>query len=238
MSMKTQLLTVTQQRLAYLGYYRLVVDGQEGPGTSNAVIEFKRNHGLAPRDKIGPLTMTAIFSPDAKPAPKPKPQPGEPLWAAEARNLLGTREVRGKGNNPIIMDWAEELDQWYPGDDVPWCGLFVAHCMSIGAPDEAQEFNRLGARAWRAFGQEVNPCAWCIGVFWRTHKTKSGNGHVAFIIGEGPDYYVILGGNQSDNVTIAKIAKNRLLECRGPSGWSGPELERMTVAGAMSRNEA
>ena len=238
MSMKKELLTVVQQRLKYLGYYRLRVDGDEGPGTQNAVIDFKRAHNLAPRAKIGPLTLTALMNEQAKHAPKPKPIEGEPSWITEARRLLGTREVRGKGNNPIIMDWAQELDQWYPGDDVPWCGLFVAHCMDQGAPEEAQDFNRLGARAWRAFGVEVEPSAGCIGVFWRTHKTKSVNGHVAFILGEGPDYYVILGGNQSDNVTITKIAKDRLLECRAPKNWVPGDLPRMTVAGAMSRNEA
>lgn len=238
MSMRKELLTVVQQRLKYLGYYRLVVDGDEGPGTRNAVVDFKRNHNLAPRAKIGPLTLTSLMSEQAKHAPKPKTLGNEPLWMTEARRLLGTREVRGKGNNPIIMEWANELDQWYPGDDVPWCGLFVAHCMDHGAPEEPQDFNRLGARAWRAFGKRVEPSAGCIGVFWRTHKTKSGNGHVAFILGEGSDYYVILGGNQSDDVTITKIAKDRLLECRAPHDWTPGDLPRMTVSGAMSRNEA
>lgn len=238
MSTKVELLTVTQQRLKYLGDYHLRPDGVEGPGTDNAITEFKRRHGLTPRPKIGPLTLTALMSENAKHAPKPKPVEGEPLWLAEARRQLGTREVRGKGNNPIIMDWAEELDQWYPGDDVPWCGLFVAHCMHVGSPQSAQEFNRLGARAWRAFGVEVEPSLGCVGVFWRTHKTKSYNGHVAFIIGEGPGYYVILGGNQSDNVTITKINKDRLLQCRAPQGWVPEPLPRLTLAGALSRNEA
>ena len=236
--MKTEVFKVFQQRLAYLGYYRLIVDGQPGPGTSNAVIRFKSNHGLAPRDKVGPLTMTALFSPDAKHAPKPKPVKGEPEWLTEARSLVGTKEVRGKGNNPIIMDWAEELDQWYPGDDVPWCGLFVAHCMSVGAPDEPQNFNRLGARAWDAFGEECDPCVGAIIRFWRTHKTRSGNGHVAFVIGQHKNDFIIIGGNQSDNVTIAKKSKSMMLGCCGPKGWTGAPLPTMSVNVARSKNEA
>lgn len=230
------------QRLQYLGYYHLKIDGKEGPGIRNAVTQFKAAVGLYPRPKIGPLTLTAIFSPEAPHKPKPAPITGEPEWLTEARSLIGTKEVRGKGDNPIIMDWAEQLDQWYPGDDVPWCGLFVAHCMAHGAPDEPQKFNRLGARAWRAFGVKVEPCVGAIGVFWRTHKTKSVNGHVAFIIGKGTDadgdYFIIVGGNQSDNVTITKIDADRLLECRAPAGFKGKALPKMTLAGARSKNEA
>lgn len=236
--MKTELLTVVQQRLKYLGYYRLNVDGQEGAGTRNAVTEFKRQHNLTPRPKIGPLTLTALMSSQAKHAPQPLVSLDEPPWITEAKRLLGTREVKGQGDNPMIMDWANDLDQWYTGDDVPWCGLFVAHCMNYGAPQEPQGFNRLGARAWRNFGVQVAPCDFSIGVFWRTHRTQSGNGHVAFILGEGPDYYVILGGNQSDSVSITKIAKDRLLECRAPSGWMHGGLTRTTLSGALSQNEA
>jgi uncharacterized protein (TIGR02594 family) len=237
-TMKTELLRVVQQRLQYLGYYKLLVDGQEGPGTRIAVVNFKREHGLLARPKIGPLTLTAMMSEHAKQAPKPKAVKGEPFWLTEARSLLGTREVKGAGDNPIIMGWADALDQWYPGDDVPWCGLFMAHCMSVGAPNEPQNFNRLGARAWRAYAQKIEPCVGAIGVFWRTHKTQSVNGHVAFLLAEGPDYYIILGGNQDDNVTIGKIAKERLLECRAPTGWQGKPLPALTLEGALSENEA
>ena len=235
--MKDELLVVLQKRLQYLGYYHLEIDGEEGPGIDNAVTSFKRNHGLNPRPKIGPLTITAIFSDKAKKSPIPKVKNNKPVWLLEAYSLLGTKEVKGKDNNPIIMNWAYELDQWYTGDDVPWCGLFMAHCMRVGSPNEPQNFNRLGARAWRAFGKEVPPSLGCIGVFWRTHPTQSNNGHVAFIIGESRDYYVILGGNQSDNVTITKISKNRLLECRAPNNWTPKKLPKMTLAGALSKNE-
>ena len=238
MSMKTQILKVVQQRLQYLRYYGLIVDGQEGPGTNNAIIEFKRRHGLNPRATVGPMTMTALFSENAKSAPKPKPKKGEPAWLAEARRLVGTREVRGKGNNPIIMDWAKDLDQWYTGDDVPWCGLFTAHCMAVGAPEEPQDFNRLGARAWRSFGEKCEPCLGAVIVFWRTHKTRSGNGHVAFVIGEDGDDFIILGGNQSDNVTIAKKSKSMMLGCYGPKGWKGDPLPKVSLSVARSKNEA
>lgn len=239
MNMAQQILQVVQIRLAQLGYYLLVPDGLPGVGTSNAVIEFKRNHGLNPRDYMGPITLATLFNSDAKRAPvNENVLVNDPPWLTEARRLLGTKEVIGASNNPIIMNWAKDLDQWYTGDDVPWCGLFMAHCMRAGAPEEPQDFNRLGARAWAAFGEKTQASYGCIGVFWRTDKLNSPNGHVAFIIGEFGDYYIILGGNQSDNVTITKIAKSRLLDCRAPSNWKPIKLPKVSLEGALSVNEA
>lgn len=227
-----------QTRLKELGYYTGFLDGELGPLTSSAVVAFKRAHGLKPRDYVGPITLTKLFSDEAKAKPAPKPIKGEPAWIAEARSLIGTRETPGAGNTAEIMQWAADLDQWYPGDDTPWCGLFVAHCMAAGVPDEPQAFNRLGARAWLEYGAEVEKGYGAIAVFWRTHPTKSWNGHVGFLVGEDASTYHILGGNQSDSVNITRVSKSRLLGFRGPVGWSGdPDLEA-AASGAISTNEA
>ncbi|WP_421928790.1 hypothetical protein [Neoaquamicrobium sediminum] len=55
-------------------------------------------------------------------------------WLADAERLKGTKEMPGKGSNPVILEWVDDLDQWYPVDDVARLRLFVAHCMRIGAP--------------------------------------------------------------------------------------------------------
>lgn len=237
--MKTQIFKAFQQRLKKLGYYKGQIDGVAGAMSSHAVIEFKRNNDLTPRAYVGPLTMAALFGDAPFPAPKPRALHGEPLWLSEARRLLGTKETRGKANNPVIMDWADELDQWYPGDDVPWCGLFVAHCMAVGVPNEPQGFNRLGARAWLKYGKKCQALKGSVAVFWRTHKTKSGNGHVGFIVGEDASTWHILGGNQSDSVSVTRVSKTRLLGCRAPRGWVGGGSNLSSVSsGALSTNEA
>jgi len=150
---------------------------------------------------------------------------------------MGTREVPGPSNNPVIMGWAKNLDQWYTGDDVPWCGLFVAHCMAVGAPQEPQAFNRLGARAWLNYGVACEAVSGAVAVFWRTHPTKSWNGHVALLTGQSDTAYRVLGGNQSDNVTETWISKDRLLGFRAPEGWNGADAP-MARTGALSTNEA
>lgn len=234
------LMKTTQGRLADLGYYHGQIDGKEGVLTRQAMVDFKEIHELRSRPFPGPLTMTELWAPTATPRPKPAPAASnteDPLWLVEARRLLGTREAPGSANNPIIMGWARNLDQWYPGDDVPWCGLFVAHCMSVGAPDEPQGFNRLGARAWKEFGVECPIWLGGVAVFWRTHPTKSWNGHVAIITGQSKDALRVIGGNQSDNVTETWIPKSRLIGVVGPTAWTGVPAP-MATTGAFSTNEA
>ncbi|MEJ6397051.1 NlpC/P60 family protein [Yoonia sp. 208BN28-4] len=236
--MSQDLIAAIQRRLKALRYYHLNVDGKEGPGTRSAVVQFKVAHGLRARPYIGDLTLAAIMSADAKMAPAPAASGSDPAWLVEAKRLINTRERPGAANNPVIMDWADGLDQWYPGDDVPWCGLFVAHCMAAGAPDEPQNFNRLGAREWLKFGADVPVSVGAIAVFWRTHPTRSWNGHVGFVVGGDATALHILGGNQSDSVNVTRIARSRLLGCRGPEGWRGDQTLRVVTTGSLSQNEA
>lgn len=237
MDFNQQLIASQQGRLADLRYYRGRIDGACGPMTLNAFSDFKAAHGLRARPMPGPVTMASLWSADAKPAPAPVANGNEPPWLVEARRLMGTREVPGARNNPVIMGWARDLDQWYPGDDVAWCGLFVAHCMAAGAPNVPQNFNRLGARAWLGYGEETSEYAGAIAVFWRTHPTKSWNGHVAIVTGTSDSAVRVIGGNQSDNVTETWIDRDRLLGYRAPPGWVGVTAPRART-GVLSTNEA
>lgn len=235
-----QLLASNQTRLADLGFYHLRVDGIDGPGTQDAFTRFKEANGFRSRPYPGPKTLARLWSPGAKRAPEPVSSGGDPKWLTKARSLLGTREVPGKGNNPIIMSWAKDLDQWYPGDDVPWCGLFVAMCLSYGFPNEPQDFNRLGARNWMDYGIACgDEYLGAVAVFWRTHPTKSWNGHVGILTGVSDDAVRIIGGNQSDNVTETWISRDRLLGLRFPRD---PKLKTVLAptarTGQLSTNES
>jgi len=227
----------TQGRLADLGWYKGQIDGLPGVLTQNAMLRFKEAHGFRGRPFPGPLTLAMLWGAQAKTNPPPIGSGAGPAWLAEARNLLGTRETPGPASNAVIMGWARDLDQWYPGDDVPWCGLFVAHCMAAGAPEEPQAFNRLGARKWLEYGAACDPDLGAVAVFWRTHKTKSWNGHVAIVTGQSKTALRVIGGNQSDNVTETWISRDRLLGCRGPVGWVGLPAP-LAATGALSTREA
>ncbi len=237
MTFAADLAKTTQGRLADLGYYKGQIDGLPGPATQSAMARFKVAHGYRNRPFPGELTLRALWGAEAIPAAPPVASGNDPAWLSEARALLGTREVPGAASNPEIIRWARDLDQWYPGDDVPWCGLFVAHCMAAGAPGEPQGFNRLGAREWLKYGQPCEAVSGAIAVFWRIHPTKSWNGHVAFLTGQSDSALRVIGGNQSDNVTETWISRDRLLGFRAPAGFSGALAPRVQT-GALSAGEA
>ena len=161
------------------------------------------------------------------------------VWYQQALSLVGTREDTGSGSNDQILEWAKKLDIDYKDDDIPWCGLFVAHCIGSSLPDEPLPMNPLMARSWRAFGDSSSPMLGAILVFWRGSRNSS-SGHVGFYKSEDQDAYHVLGGNQSNSVNVARIAKSRLLSARWPR--SAASLTGNIVvadAGApLSHNEA
>jgi hypothetical protein len=66
-------------------------------------------------------------------------------------------------------------------------------------------------------------------VFWRKSK-QSGLGHVGFYAGEDNDAFRILGGNQSDSVSLAWVAKERLVASRWPATVSAPVPSPVQIA--------
>ncbi|MEL6921112.1 MAG: TIGR02594 family protein [Pseudomonadota bacterium] len=217
--MSIELMTAIQMRLSNLGWYAGRVDGREGDLTALAVTDFKRAAGLRARPKIGPITLTRLFASNAPRRPATVRKLSATPWLDEARRLLGVREAEGARNNPAIMDWADALDMHYPGDDVPWCGLFMAHVMAVGAPLDAQNFNRLTARLWLTYGRPVEPQIGAVLVFWRVAR-DSWQGHVGLYMAEDDEAYHVLGGNQGDAVSVVRIAKDRLLGARYPKSFA------------------
>ncbi|MCW8108898.1 TIGR02594 family protein [Alteromonas ponticola] len=137
-------------------------------------------------------------------------------WLEIAMNLLDVKEVVGQGSNPLIIDWAAKLGlSDYHDDDIPWCGLFVAHCISTQLCEESIPNNPLLARNWRKFGKQTTPGLGAVLVFWRESK-ESYKGHVGLYWAEDDTAYHVIGGNQSNAVTVTRIAKDRLLEARWP----------------------
>lgn len=71
-------------------------------------------------------------------------------------------------------------------------------------------------------------------MFWRKSR-QSGLGHVGFYAGEDAGAFCVLGGNQSDQVSLAWIAKNRLVGARWPASVPPPVDARPTK---LARNNA
>lgn len=137
----------------------------------------------------------------------------EPLWLRAARRYIGVREIPGKAHSPVIQRWLRELKAWWDDDETPWCGVFVAYCLrEVGMPTPQHWYR---ARAYLEYGNNlIVPFLGSIAVFERT-----GGGHVGFVVGRDERRrLMVLGGNQSNAVTIAAFDPSRLLGYRWPHG--------------------
>lgn len=163
-------------------------------------------------------------------------EPG-PKMLTEALALFGTTEVVGERDSPIIMGWAKEcgLAASYSADSVPWCGLFMAVCARRAGWEAPAK--PLWALNWSKFGADAGqPELGDVLTF-----TRPGGGHVALYVGEDANHYHVLGGNQSDRVSIMRIEKLRLYAARRPE-WkiAEPPNRRVVIlkpVGAISHDE-
>lgn len=160
-----------------------------------------------------------------------------PRMVREALNLFGTIETPGSGNNPTIMRWAEEtgLKAVYVADSVPWCGLLMA--VVAQRAGKAIPTSPLWALSWAKFGVEAGqPRLGDVLTF-----TRKGGGHVGLYVGEDKAAYHVLGGNQGDAVSIARLGKERLYRVRRPNYRLMPKSAQPIVleaTGGLSVNEA
>jgi uncharacterized protein (TIGR02594 family) len=189
-------------------------DGIWGRDSQSACKRFQAANSL-PVDGIpGRDTLTALGFFSAK-TPPPKAG-GLPLpWYEEAKSLLGLKEIKGRATNADIARWLKDLHAPWSDDETAWCGSFVGHCIGATLADEPLPANPFGARNWGKFGVRCDPQVGAVLVFWRNTK-QSGLGHVGFYAGEDASNYHVLGGNQSDSVSVAKVPKVRFLDARWP----------------------
>jgi uncharacterized protein (TIGR02594 family) len=158
----------------------------------------------------------------------------EPRWLTAARAHIGVREIKGPKHNPTIMGWIKRLTPKKLGiavndDETPWCGTFMAAVMSeagFATPPIA-----VRASSWGAWGTPlIKPSPGAVMVF-----TRQGGGHVGLYVGEDATAYHVLGGNQSDSVSITRIAKSRLTTARWPPGLPVPKAGTVVLDGSGQR---
>lgn len=172
--------------------------------------------------------------------------------------LLGTNEVPGARSNATIDAWRDELNKARPrsivgfsDDAIPWCGLYaaiVAHRAGkepVASPLWARNWARFGAAIGVNVGTDTQPKLQFGGAKASLGDVlvfvRQGGGHVGFYIAEDPTHYHVLGGNQSDSVTITRIEKKRCIAVRRPPMTTPPASMRpyhVAASGAISTNEA
>ena len=137
----------------------------------------------------------------------------QPVWMAEAWQRLGTREVPGASNSRAILDFFRDAGRSdITRDEVPWCAAFVGACLERS---DRPATGSLLARSYLGWGEVLDhPRLGAVAVLSR--GSDPGAGHVGFWIGETDDELVLIGGNQTDAVTVDTFAKDRLLGLRWP----------------------
>lgn len=206
-------------------------DGIIGRRTTEAVAKFQADQNLAIQypGTIGAKTLAALGISEPKVEILPP-------WITLARQKMGLNEVKDNATLKAFL----KSDGHTLGDPakLPWCGDFVETCIAVTLPREAMIANPYYALNWRKFGVEVplnEPVMGAIGV-----KSRDGGGHVFFVVGHDKSYYHALGGNQSNSVSIVKIAKNDDIKAlRFPTTYQrGAVLPYTTFNGQLAGSEA
>lgn len=160
-------------------------------------------------------------------------------WIVEAKKHIGLKEIPGPKHNPTIIGWLEYLKapSWLDkSDETPWCGTLVGFCMKSNGISVPTYWMR--ASDWCNWGVKLDkPIDGCVVVF-----TRTGGGHVGFVMGETKDGFLsVLGGNQGNAVSIAKFDKSRVTGYYWPKEFPVPANGKISVVsntGAVSTNEA
>lgn len=145
-------------------------------------------------------------------------------WLREARVMVDKdlREVERPGRRLVKL--VGFIDRNMPLQ-LPWCGLFVAHCLRRARPELDLPFRQAQARPWLRFGVEAEPQMGAIMVLWMV-APWSPFGHVGFYWGEDDDGFHLLGGNEHDRVTVERYPRDRLLGARWPADCAGTGVRR------------
>lgn len=208
-------------------------DGVFGRRTLAAVMTLQAWSKLPQTGQLDAATLSALGLDGAVPLLP---------WIEEARRNLGLKEIAGRKHAPAIVRMLEALKAPFRDDETAWCGTFVGWCISTTLPKEAVPAAPWGSINWMKFGTKLDtPMYGCVAVFWRG-SPDAWTGHVGFLVGQDSEAYHVLGGNQSDAVTITRIAKGRVrpagLRWPATAGAPAQPLPLQTLSGTLSQNEA
>ena len=138
-----------------------------------------------------------------------------------AQRFVGTDEVAGSLDNPMLMAMLRLDNKWPQNDEVPWCSAFVNFvCWLLRLPRSKS----LLARSWLNVGNAVNISAAIAGYDVVILKRGGGDqpgpedttapGHVGFYAGHSGEFVQLLGGNQANTVKVSSYPIDRILGIR------------------------
>jgi uncharacterized protein (TIGR02594 family) len=193
-------------------------DGVFGPATYTAVRIFQASTGLGIDGVVTPEVWAALQKEGAPHQTAEVPIPAsfrDAPWMAFATQEKGQREIPGIRHNPRILQYHATTTLRATTDETAWCSAFVNWCLAqagiVGT-------NSAAAKSWTHWGKASPALPGAITVL---HDCKSANGsgyHVAFLISDTGSKYLLLGGNQHDQVRVSVYPKScwQLIAYRWP----------------------
>lgn len=155
------------------------------------------------------------------------------MWLDVAKKYLGTQEVVGPENNPIVVKMFSDVG--FPevhDDETAWCAAFVG---SVLKEDGQAYLKSLSARSYLNYGKELSePQEGCIVVFWRGSPT-GWLGHVGFVTRWDDENVWVIGGNQNNQVSEKQFSRNQVLGFRYPNVISPTVSTTTQVVAASSK---
>ena len=134
----------------------------------------------------------------------------------------GIKEIAGPSSHPQILAWLKRTESLYPTDltiddsKYAWCGVFVGNMVL----DERATHPALPAPP-KYFQAAANWKAWGTAVEFKNAQrgdvvvlTRPGGYHVAILSGITHDGIKVIGGNQSDSLSIAEQLWKRVVAIR------------------------
>jgi len=136
--------------------------------------------------------------------------PKIPSYVYFAINELGTREIAGNEDNSQILEYLDSVKIIKGHDEIPWCSGFINWVM---IQDGLKGTNKANARSWLDWGVAIDkPQVGAVVVFKR--GLEAWQGHVAILLDWNEEYFIVIGGNQSNKVGIAYLPRDKVLGMR------------------------
>jgi len=145
-------------------------------------------------------------------------------WIRTGRELVGTKEIKGRLHNKAIVKMLSFLGSWWSEDETPWCGVYTAYCLKKNGVTIPKHWYR--ALDYKNYGNALTkPAYGCIAI-----KARRGGGHVTFVVGKtGDGRLVCMGGNQNDMVNYAVYRESDFDEFRWYGLGTRPATKRYNL---------
>jgi uncharacterized protein (TIGR02594 family) len=180
------------------------------------VEQIQRLNALLTNPNRIPVGM-ALNLPGQDPLPRANGVGGDAPWYQIAMEELayGVAEIPGSNHHPRILEYHATCSLKATNDETAWCSSFVNWCV-IQAGLEGT--NDAAARSWLGWsgGAKIRaPRTGAITVLRR--GTQPWQGHVGFFVEMSEGYVSLLGGNQSDCVSLAPFPRDKILAFLWPT---------------------